>query len=51
MYSGQLVFAQLVEHLDRGVSERPQYGIDFGLVTWPLCLEPLKDISIHTKRN
>ena len=50
---GLRAFAQSLSTagLDRGIPERPQYGIDFGLVARPLCLEPLKDISIHTKRN
>ena len=50
---GLRAFAQsrLSVGLDRGIPERPQYGIDFGLVAWPLCLEPLKDILIYPKRN
>ena len=34
------------EMLDRGIPERPQYSIDFGLVARPLRFKPLKNISI-----
>jgi hypothetical protein len=37
--------------LNRGIPERSQYGIDFGLVARPLRFEPLKHILIHPKRN
>jgi len=43
--------SRLSAGLDRGIPERPQYSIDFGLVARTLRLEPLKDISIQPKRN
>lgn len=31
--------------------ERPQHGVDAGLIPGPLCLEPIKHVSVDPERN